>query len=333
MDRKLQRLAAVTAGLGLAAAGAAASAGQTTDARRAELDVSLGTQVPGTPTGARFRIFYKHPDDPDRKPPPLTGALFELPAGTRIDGGAVPSCDATDEQFRARGRDACPPATVVGGGTLTAITGFGPPADPVETDVTAFNGGDELIELVTFKGTNTMAGIDRLTIRGNTLTAHPPATPGGPPDGRTSIREIKLTIAERSTAGRAFLTSPPACPSSGLWRSRGVFGFTDGGSATIIAATPCRPAGSRQSARLSVRPRRVRAGMRVRFRFRAQPVAGPCARGATVRFAGRRARTNRRGRAVIAVRLRRTGRRPATLSKPGCARSRASVRVLRIRAR
>ena len=333
MDRTLQRLAAAGTGL-VMAAGGAASAGQTTDSRRAELDVSVGTRAPDTPAGLRFRVLYKHPDDPEPKPPPLTAATFELPAGTRIDGRAVPHCDATDEQFRARGRDACPPTSRVGDGTLTAVTGLGSPLDPVGTDVTVFNGGDELIELVTFRGTNAMAGIDRLTIRGNTLTAHPPAIPGGPPDGRTSVREIRLAIPARTSgagaARRAFVTAPPSCPSSGLWRSRGAFRFTDGGAATILATTPCRPGTSRAGrARLSVRPRRVRAGRRVRFRFRARPVAGPCARGATIRFAGRRARTNRRGRARITMRTRRRGRRAATLSKPGCRRARAWVRVVR----
>ena len=337
MEKKLQGLAAVATGLAIAGAGGAAvSAGQAGENRRAELDVGLGTRTPGAPTSLRFHVLYKHPDDPDRKPPPLTAARFELPAGVRIDGGAVPRCDASDEQFRAEGRDACPPGSAVGAGTLTAMTGFGPPADPVKTDVTVFNGGDELIELVTFDGTNTMAGIDRLKIRGSTLTANPPAIPGGPPDGRTSVREIRLAIPARSSgrgaSRRVFVTSPPGCPSSGLWRSRGAFRFTDGGSATVFATTPCRAATRRPSrahARLRVRPRRVRSGRRVRFGFRARPVRGPCARGATVRLAGRRTRTNARGRATITVRLRRRGLRAATLSKRGCSRARALIRVVR----
>ena len=333
MGHNLHALAVAATGLAVAAGGGAAVSADPAGDRRAELAVRLGTEAPLTSTSLRFRVLYKHPDDPARKPPPLTAAVFELPRGVRIDGGAVPRCDASDEQFRTEGRDACPPGSVVGSGTLTAMTGFGPPADPVETDVTAFNGGDELIELVTFKGTNTMAGIDRLTIRGNTLTAHPPAIPGGPPDGRTSVREIRLTIAARSSGSgarrRHFVTSPPGCPATGLWSSQGRFRFTDGAGATVGATSPCRTATRRPRARLIVRPRRVRSGRRVRFGFRARPVRGPCARGATVRLAGRRARTNGRGRAAITVRLRRRGLRAATLSKRGCARGRTSIRVMR----
>ena len=330
MDRKVQGLAAGAAVLSMACGVAtAASSGQSGARARAELDVTLGTRAPGVPTSVRLRVLYKHPEDPARKPPPLTAASFELPAGLQIDGRATPTCAATDEQFRAGGRDACPRASRVGDGTLTATTGV-TGVDPVQTDVTVFNGGDELIELVTFKGTNTMAGIDRLSIHGSTLTAHPPTIPGGPPDGRTSVREVKLLIPARtSSAGRSLIVSPPRCPVSGTWLSRGSFRFTDGGAANVSATTPCTPPARLQRARLIVRPRRVRAGRRVRLRFRARPLGAPCTRGATVRLAGRRVTTTIRGRASLRVRPRRLGRRPVTLTKSGCARGRAWIRVVR----
>ena len=128
-----------------------------------------------------MRVFYKHPSDPAAKPPPLLSARFELPQGTRIDTGAVPACHATDEELRALGRDACPAQSRVGDGTFTAVTGFGPPTDPVVADVTLYNGGDEIIELVTFKDSEAVAGYDRLKIRGHSLVVEKaPATPGGP---------------------------------------------------------------------------------------------------------------------------------------------------------
>jgi hypothetical protein len=276
-----------------------------------------------------FHVLYKHPDDPNRKPPALTKAVFELPAGTRIDGGAVPRCTASDDELQAQARDACPASSMVGKGTFTAMTGF-PGADPVDTDTTAYNGGDQIIELVTFKGTNVTAGFDRLAIRDNTLTAHPPATPGGPPDGRTVPRDITLAIPRRG----AFITSPRTCPAAGVWSSRGIFEFADGGHATVGAPTPCEAGSSaprRPHAKLRVAPRRVRAGRPVRVRFRALPGRGPCSRGATVRLGRRRVRTDGRGRARLTVRFRRPGRRRATLVKRGCARSRATLVVLHAR--
>ena len=92
--------------------------------------------------------------------------MFRLPAGTRIDTNAVAKCTATDEELRAQGRRRpAPRARKVGAGTLTAVTGFGPPADPVAGEVTVFNGDGQLIELVTVPDTDRSAGFDRLTHR------------------------------------------------------------------------------------------------------------------------------------------------------------------------
>jgi hypothetical protein len=71
---------------------------------------------------------------------------------------------------------------------------------------------------------------------------------------------------------------------------------------------------------LSVKPRVVRAGRRTAFRFSAP-------RGTLIRFAGKQARTGRRGRATIVATLRHAGLRRVTATKPGFAAARASVRV------
>ena len=325
MRRKVQiTAAAVAATTAMLAPPAGGAPGR--DAR-SELDGSLGARSPATPTGASFHVLYKHPADPQRKPPPLTAALFELPRGTRIDGGAAPSCEASDADFRALGRDACPSGSKVGTGSLVAITGFGPPADPVRGDITVFNGGNELIELVTAKDGEAVLGLDRLGIEGNALRAHPPSTPGGPPEGRSSIREIRVRIPAR---GRLLVT-PPSCPRGGAWSSRGSFGFLDGGRSTVTTTTPCsrRAALRRARTRLSVRPRRAVVGRYVRFRARAASTRRSCVSRAYVRFGGRRVRTNRRGRVVARVRFRRAGRRVVVLRKRGCPTARARVRVSR----
>jgi hypothetical protein len=86
---------------------------------------------------------------------------------------------------------------------------------------------------------------------------------------------------------------------------------------------------------LKVSPRRVRSGKRVTYHFR---VSGRRPGGkrrrvrrATIRFAHRRVRTNRRGRAAMTLRLRRTGLRPALARRKGLGRTVAVVRVLRKR--
>jgi hypothetical protein len=84
--------------------------------------------------------------------------------------------------------------------------------------------------------------------------------------------------------------------------------------------------------RLAVSPSRVKPRRRRRFAFRAtvrsngrtQPV-----RGALVRFGDGRARTDRRGRATIARRLRRSGNYVARATKRGLRIGRAIVRARR----
>jgi Family of unknown function (DUF5995) len=85
---------------------------------------------------------------------------------------------------------------------------------------------------------------------------------------------------------------------------------------------------------LAMRPRRVRSGRRVHYRFRVY-TRGPgntkakAVKGARVRFAGRSVRTGRRGRAARNVRLRRRGLRFAVARKRGLGKAYAVVRVVR----
>jgi hypothetical protein len=243
-----RRAAAAVAALAalMTAAPADASAGE-----RATLAMPFTETVAGRSTGLEIAVRYMAPDDPDAKPPAITRAEFELPAGTALDLGAVPACTATDHELQLRGRDACPVGSRVGTGELVAITGFGAPIDPVHADVTIFNGRGELIELVTFAGTNVYAGSDRLTVEGTTLRANPPVVPGGPPDGRTAVREIRVSIPARTgAAGRPYLTTPSACPID--------CGAARGASASVTAARRSSPRSS-AAADARRRPRRREA--------------------------------------------------------------------------
>ena len=84
--------------------------------------------------------------------------------------------------------------------------------------------------------------------------------------------------------------------------------------------------------KLSVRPRRPRAGRRVRLIFYAKitpaghrlPV-----RGAKIRFHGHTVKTNRHGRAVMRVKFKRAGRFHATARRRGLLKGRTVVRVRR----
>lgn len=110
--------------------------------------------------------------------------------------------------------------------------------------------------------------------------------------------------------------------------------ITTGEGCSLTATLPftqripagCARARKSRRLRLAVRPRRVCAGRLTRFRFRAYVGSRPV-RGALVRFAGKRARTNRRGWARIRVRLRGRGLRRARVSRAGMRSGVAFVRV------
>jgi hypothetical protein len=108
------------------------------------------------------------------------------------------------------------------------------------------------------------------------------------------------------------------------------------GCATADAADATgsgRRRGALPRLRVTVRPRRIRAGRTMALHVRVTAVrrAGRGRRpvkGAVVRFVSRTARTGRRGRAVLKVRVLRSGRRPVRANRGGFRRGRATVRVL-----
>jgi hypothetical protein len=279
---------------------------------------------PGTPTGMSAHVFFRREGDPNAKPPPLDSAVIRLPRGLRFDTSVVEECRASDDEIRALGSNACPDGSRLTIGSFSAISGFGPPFDPFEGDNHVFNGPKQLIEIITVKGGSASPGFDRLSIKGSTLTAHPPAAPGGPPEGRSSVRSIDFEIPVRTAGRRSLITSPPDCPPGGRWTTRGTFGFADGSTDTVTSQTPCR----QPRLRLAVRPRRVRAGRWVRLRLRVRSSAKRCIAGARIRLGGRTVRTDRRGRATLSIRFARSGVRRARATSSACRPANARVRVL-----
>jgi hypothetical protein len=227
---KVQAMAAGTAVM-LAAGTALGTSG-----KRADFELAFSTKSRGADTALELHLVYKAPGDPNAKPSPIRKVVIQAPPGTRFHTGAVARCTASDDEIMAEGSGACPPQSRVGAGKLTADTGFGPPVDPVAGDLTLFNSGTAIIEVVTVPGSDRVAGIDRLTIAGSTLTAHPPKTPGGPPDGETAVRQIDFTV-ERATG---YVTTPRTCARSRRWVARGTFGFADGAEETLTSKAACR---------------------------------------------------------------------------------------------
>ena len=135
--------------------------------------------------------------------------------------------------------------------------------------------------------------------------------------------------------GGALLSAPgdpvlrvAACPDS----ERIEVTVVPSGAAQSSCAKPQPFAGTGKKTRLrvSLKPRRVRVGRRVRVRVtvRAGSRKSPV-RGAVVRLGGKKRVTGKRGRAVLRVRFRKTGRRRAVASARGYRRGKATLRVVR----
>jgi hypothetical protein len=328
-------LAAAALGAALGAAPALAEPAPPVD-----FSLTFSSTTPGSATDAALHILYKDPEDsdnPDGKPPALTDVRIAAPPGTVFDGAAVSACPASDAELMLLGRAACPPASDVGDGFASVVTTFTPPTDRFVSDVTLFNYGDGIVELLEF----VEGGIrvtDRARFEGkDTMVLHPTVVPG------ITEREFKFTYrGTLGSPGKPFITTPPDCPPSGAWTARITYTVTTGATYTATGTTPCvattvsEPAASEPVTangqgmiRASLTPRRVRAGKRARIRVRLRSSDPRCVAGATVRLAGHRpVRTNRAGRATIAQRFREEGRRTLMASKRGCATGRAALTVL-----
>jgi hypothetical protein len=300
---------------------------------RAELSMPFKTATPATQTGLDMDLRYYHPENREEKPPVIQELAIHLPRGTRLDPSAVPVCEATNEDFQARGRDACPPETQVGDGKLWVYVGA--PGDPQPTDLALFNGPGQLIELLLFEGTNNTAALERLTIEDAVLRAKPAQVPPvGPPEQRAAASRIVWNIPPRG----GYLVTPPAC--EGTWTTVGEFAFGDGGSTRVESAQPCSapqappgPGGDpppARAVRVLAAPSVVVRGRRTRLRVRLFSAHRDCLGGATVRVGRRSARTNAEGRARLVALVR--WNRPVArvrVSTPDCGTARSTLRVRR----
>jgi polyvinyl alcohol dehydrogenase (cytochrome) len=231
-----------------------------------QFTLRFSSRTPRSATAARLHAAV-HRSSPNAKPSALRTEVLDLPRGARFDGGAVPACHATDNQIRLLGPSACPRSSEVGMGTIQVA--MGSPLDPESADVTIFNWGRGTIEVVTAPGTNVTLAIDRGDFTGpGELTNHPPRAPGGPPDFETSVSEADFTYRDVGNGhGRAFITTPPSCPSTHRWVSRLAYSTADGRSYHATSATPCRSRSRRRrrsgsSRSITTAPARRTAGDR-----------------------------------------------------------------------
>ena len=294
-----------------------------------ELRFDFSSQAPATGTAMTLHIRYtKTGGDANDKPSPIRSFQLDAPAGTTFHTAKVAACEASDAEVMLQGPDACPSASRIGNGTVTVVTGFGPPFDPFVSPTPVYNDGKGWLEISQTPSSPAVTiAVTRLAVSGSRVSGPIGASPGGPPDGETAVSAVDLSFP----ASTGYITTPRTCPASGRWVATGTFGFADGTTQVVTGDTPCtapRPA-PQAAIKAALMPRSVPRGRSVRLRVKLRSSDASCVARATVRLPGfGRTRTDSAGRATIVKTFHRTGRRTLTAAKRGCTSGRATLTVL-----
>jgi hypothetical protein len=239
------RIAAVAA---VALASLPVAAGAQSESRQSAASEFVESR-PGEPTGLRLAIDYVNPSDPNAKPPAVQKVVVKLQPGTSIDTSVPALCKASNGELMTNGASACPAASKVGGGEIDVDTGLPGAERNLENAVTLLNNKDELIFLLESKGGAPSKTVLRAPIDGAAVTTETPPLPGGPPDGFSAVKRVRLTL-DRVSAGqgsnrRSYVTTPRQCPAAGSWTNSATFTYRDGVSQTVANGSPCTGATAR----------------------------------------------------------------------------------------
>jgi hypothetical protein len=217
---------------------AAALMAATTAIASPQFETSFGvrysTHDPGASTGLRTLITWTDPGAPNGVPKPIQSIVTKFPHGARFDTRALPACEASDDEVVSEGAAACPESSLLGTGHTSAAFASG---GGFETDVTLFNAPGQIIVLVTFHGTTTVATEFRDEVKGRTLTVTPELPAG------VSLTKLSLHFGPHSrmvgAQRRTYLTTPPECPAGGDWTIRGRFTYADASTQDLESTSPC----------------------------------------------------------------------------------------------
>ena len=296
-------------------------------ASRQSATVLFSEQAPAAPTGATVKIRYRDPAGDASKPPAVQRIVTAFAPGTVVDTTVPATCAASDAALMSEGVDACPPQSLVGQGSVTLDTGVEGSRFLVN-DLALLNNAGELIMLTTVRGSSPPArAVVRGKVMGNRIVSEIPPIPGGPPDGFTAIRDVDFTIARIfdrvGGEDRAYLFTPPACPTDRRFANAFSFSYRDGVTQEVPSPSACTQL-DRTPPRIKLagvpRNRCVKRGTRARIR-----VLDSSELRVGVRLNGRRVVVTRLKRVVVRLRrpaLRR-GRNRLTITARDAAGNRA----------
>lgn len=231
---------------------------------------------PGRATAVGLSIDYVNPSDPAAKPHAVQKVVLSFASGTTIDTSVPALCQASNAELMANGPGACPAASRVGGGELDLDSGAPDPARILPFAVTMLNNRGELILLLESKADPRTRIVARGVIDGATITTEVSPVPGGPPDGFTAIKRVRLRVDSISAGGRSYVATPGSCPSERVWTSTVAFTYrADGVSQTVSSSSPCADATPpKPDAPACLRPASITFGLHRRAGTRVTRVAG-----------------------------------------------------------
>jgi hypothetical protein len=174
--------------------------------------------------------------------------IFYPPRGMRYDTSVPARCSATDVQLQVLGPDACPAGSRLGGGTVDGIfyepIGHSFVFDRYHHTVDVMNNANEQIVLVKAEGYSVVRGRVRPD---SSIEFNPPTCFPTPPTGCFDdyILQLKAsTVLPKYTKTshgfvRSYATTPPRCPTTGLWRSTIKIWWGDGAVDSVVTKQPC----------------------------------------------------------------------------------------------
>jgi hypothetical protein len=196
-------------------------------------------QTPHTSSGLDALATWSDPGEPGGKPKEVSKIKVLFNPGTKLDTRALPACDASAEDIAIRAVRACPAKTKLG-----EVRGQGVYAGstaPFNTFATLFNGKRQIIVVVTLDNAKGRLLTDfRDDVKKDSITVNLKIG-----KGISLVRfqaHVPPHVRKKGKKRRAYFTTPPSCPATGIWTTTFVFSYRDGTSDQHGSATPCHVA-------------------------------------------------------------------------------------------
>jgi hypothetical protein len=217
---------------------------------RQTIDQTYTTKRPNTPTGLGFSARYHAAGNQKARPPFLRKMVIYRPKGFRFDTSVPTRCGVPDVVLQARGPNACPKGSYLGGGETSGTFLFPFNDDAVfhefwhELDV--FNNANEQVILVESEGWTVVRG----RFRPDGSQVFEPTTCFPKVEGvdcaddyvvQLTSKNFLMPYTKRVNGKlKSYATTPPKCPKSGNWRTRVKYWWSNGAVDSVVSKQPCR---------------------------------------------------------------------------------------------